>query len=287
MLTSLLAYVKGLVRRNTIDAEVNEELRFHVEMETRANIDRGMTPQEARRVALRDLGGVTQTREAVRDVRGAWVDAIAQGVRLGLRSLKRNPVFYAAVGTTLGIGLAVAVTLFNVEDAIFFRPLEVPTAARLYRIEVHAASSSANRARVDRRAVDELNAAALPKFARFAGVEQFQRDVRLNGLTTSVFCAEVTPSFFEVLDVPLSFTPGSGTARRTTTQTGPDTGIDDVILGYDFWQRHLGGRRGVAAPTSPSPRRRAGGWTEASSSGYSGRLPLLRACRGRSSIRTS
>jgi putative ABC transport system permease protein len=94
MLTRLLAYVKGLVRRGAIDTEVDEELGFHVEMETRANIARGMKPTEARRVALRDLGGVTQTREATREVRRLpWFDTLSRDVRHALRSLRRNPAF--------------------------------------------------------------------------------------------------------------------------------------------------------------------------------------------------
>jgi hypothetical protein len=70
MLTRLFAYVKGLVRRNAIDAEVSEELRFHVEMETQANVERGMTPTEARQAALRELGGVTQQAMQTADVLG-------------------------------------------------------------------------------------------------------------------------------------------------------------------------------------------------------------------------
>jgi hypothetical protein len=90
MLTRLLAYGKGLLRRKTIDGEVDEELAFHVEMETRANLERGMTSAEARRIALRDFGGVPQTREAVRTVRATFLDGIWQDARFALRAFRRS-----------------------------------------------------------------------------------------------------------------------------------------------------------------------------------------------------
>ena len=69
MLARLLALARGLARRNRITAEVDEELQFHLEREVDAHIARGVPATEARRIALRDLGGLTQTREAVSDVR--------------------------------------------------------------------------------------------------------------------------------------------------------------------------------------------------------------------------
>ena len=71
----LIAYVRGLARRRRIGAEVDDELRFHLEQEIEANMARGMSAAEARRTALRDFGGVTQTAEAVRDVRTIWLDS--------------------------------------------------------------------------------------------------------------------------------------------------------------------------------------------------------------------
>jgi hypothetical protein len=59
MLARLLAYARGLARRRGISAEVDDELRFHLEQEIEARVARGVSPADARRMALRDLGGLT------------------------------------------------------------------------------------------------------------------------------------------------------------------------------------------------------------------------------------
>jgi hypothetical protein len=66
---SLFARLRGLVSRRVIEAELDEELQFHLEREIAANLARGLPPEEARRLALREFGGVLQTAERVRDVR--------------------------------------------------------------------------------------------------------------------------------------------------------------------------------------------------------------------------
>ena len=93
MLASLMAYLHGLARRREIDAEAEDELQFHLEQQIETNIAGGMSAAEARRVALRDFGGLTQTRQAVREVRTIWLDAAGGRVAdtgVGNRGQHRN-----------------------------------------------------------------------------------------------------------------------------------------------------------------------------------------------------
>src|SRR5688572_11334753 len=110
MLTQLMAYVRGFARRRRADAEAAEELAFHLEHETQANVERGMTPQEARRIALIALGGVEQTREAVRDIRATSFDRWWRDLRHACRSLRATPSFtiVALTVATLSIGASTA-----------------------------------------------------------------------------------------------------------------------------------------------------------------------------------
>jgi predicted permease len=131
MFSSLVARLRGLVRRNKVEAEVDDELRFHLEMEIQANVARGMTPSEARRVALRDLGGVTQTKEAVRGVRSTIFDSIWQDMRYALRRFRREPVIAAAAVLTLAVSIGAAAATWSLLSAVLMRPLPVAAPDRL------------------------------------------------------------------------------------------------------------------------------------------------------------
>lgn len=86
--------LRALVRRRELETELDEELRFHLEREIEERVRRGASPEEARTEALRAFGGVERFQEQCRDVRGVrWLEDLAQDVRVGLRSLRKAPVF--------------------------------------------------------------------------------------------------------------------------------------------------------------------------------------------------
>jgi hypothetical protein len=78
MLTNFLARLRALMQRRRVSRELDDELRFHIEMEAESNIKRGLLPVEAHRAALLDLGGIEQTKLKVRDVRAFSVEGIWQ-----------------------------------------------------------------------------------------------------------------------------------------------------------------------------------------------------------------
>ena len=131
MLRRILSKLSRLVRKRAIEQETEDELRFHIEMETEANRARGMSVDQARLQALRDLGGLTQTREAVRAVRSSWFDAAWQDLRYSLRLLRRSPMFSALAVLVLALGIGVNTAVFSIIDSVFFRPLPVDAPEQL------------------------------------------------------------------------------------------------------------------------------------------------------------
>ena len=130
--SSFLYRLRTLLTAAGREREVDEELRFHLEMAIAQNRERGMTPEEARRAALRDFGGVEQIREACRDERGMpLLETLAKDLRWSLRSLRRNPVFSAAAVAVLGIGIGAVTAIAPIIHGVLVAPLPYPASDRL------------------------------------------------------------------------------------------------------------------------------------------------------------
>lgn len=127
----LRARLRALFRRGAAERELDEELRFHIEMETEKNVRAGMNPIDARRRALRDFGGVEPTKEAHRDVRGRWLEELAADARYALRTLRRAPVLAAAAILTLALGIGANTTIFSAVNAVVLQPLPFAQPDRL------------------------------------------------------------------------------------------------------------------------------------------------------------
>ena len=123
--TRLLGIQSG---SNDIDAELESHLRLHIDDNLRA----GMNPGEARRRALLQLGGLDQTRQAVRDRSTLpWIENLAQDLRFALRQFRKSPGFALAAVALLALGLGSVTTVFSLVDAILLKPLPYPESERL------------------------------------------------------------------------------------------------------------------------------------------------------------
>jgi predicted permease len=128
MMTDFLTRLRFLIRQTLSkrrrQSELDEELQFHVEQSTLANIVAGMSAQQAHRQALIGFGGVERTREQCHQQRpGWWMDTVMQDVRYALRGFRRNPVFTLTAIATLMLGVGATTAVFSVVDRILFRNL--------------------------------------------------------------------------------------------------------------------------------------------------------------------
>jgi len=101
-----ISQVGSLLRRRRMETEMIEEMRYHMEELTRANVEAGMTPEEARYAAQRRFGGMAQVEERCRDEHGfVWIGQVANDIRFTLRSLYRSKGFALTVIGTLILGI--------------------------------------------------------------------------------------------------------------------------------------------------------------------------------------
>ena len=127
--------LRALLRRGRVEAELDEELRFHLEQETAARRRAGAGPEEARRQAMVAFGGIEDVKEQVRDARGVRpLEDLLGDLRYAARGLRRSPVYALAAVAVLGLGIGAAAAVFSVLDAVLLTALPYPEPDRLVAI---------------------------------------------------------------------------------------------------------------------------------------------------------
>jgi predicted permease len=131
----LLSRCTAFFQRTKLDADLDEELRSHVDLVVEESLERGKSEQEARTASLRDFGGVTQAAERYRVQRGLpLVDVLIQDLRFALRQLRNSPGFTLTVLITLALGIGANTAIFTLVHGILLRSLPVTDPSQLYRI---------------------------------------------------------------------------------------------------------------------------------------------------------
>lgn len=227
MASALLTRLRSILQRPRVAREIDDELRFHVEMEMDSHVARGVPQAEAKRLALRDLGGVDQTKEAIREVRANRADSILQNIRYAVRSFRIRPG--AGPGAVAMLALAVGVTtaMFTLIDALLLRPAPFHDPDQL-------ASISMSGPRGGRTDVAPAVLRAWRQSPAFAAAEAAVPSTALldvNGVVAAREMARVTPGLFAMLG---DIAPLRG--RLFDSSDGRAGTEDRVLLSEDLWR---------------------------------------------------
>ncbi len=231
--------VWALLRRNSAEMDLSDELRFHIEQETDAAIARGMSPAAARTEALRRFGGVERFKEECRDVRGVRpLEDLMQDLRHGARALRARPGFTVVAVLTLAIGIGATTAIFSAVDGVLLKPLPYADQQRIVTISLHDPDEKNPESGVSYRTALDLRERAASLMDVAVG-EPYSRTLSTPEGPELLRTWLVSDGFFRILGTP----PLLG--RTFLPEEFDGTGARVVVLGHSTWQSRFGSDSGV------------------------------------------
>jgi putative ABC transport system permease protein len=227
--------LRSLFRKSRVESELSDELRFHLEKLIEEKVAKGISPEQARYSALRELGGVEQIKEECRDMRRVdYIENFVRDVRCGLRQMRRNPGFTAVAVLTLALGIGATTVIFSVLDGVVLKPLPYPHPEQLVSVEVTplALDPSLRGMAPEDYFVFRDQSRTFQDIGIYAETDT-DRDVNVTGFAEPerVHALDVTHGVLSVLAVPPMF--GRIFSPSDDSPGAPPT----AILTYGYWQR--------------------------------------------------
>jgi predicted permease len=246
VISQLRALWNNLFRRKQLDRELDEELQAYVELVSAEKVRAGADPEEAYRDARREVGGVQQVTQHVRDVRvGVWLDRLAQDVQYGVRTLTKNPGFTLVAMGTLALGIGANTAMFSLLDQVVLRllPVNHPERLVIVRETGNHYGNSYGPNTISWPMFEDLrdnNQVFSGMFCRFPATVTIGDGDRVAQVPTEL----VSGSYFPILGVG---------AELGRTIAPDDDAVPDsrpvAVLSYSFWRSYFNGDRTIVGRT--------------------------------------
>ena len=233
-----------MIRKHALDG-LDQDIRDHIEHETQDNIDRGMTPAEARRQAMLKFGNIARAAE---DTRAVWVwprlDEMRQDIGYAFRTLSRNPGFAAVAVLTLALGIGATTAIFSVVYATLLKPLPYTNPDELVAMSVYVPQLQSKFPSLPVRPVDfEEFRQSNSVFSGMAAIRERDFNLTGGGEPERLYGARVSASLFPLLGVP----PQLG---RTFLAEEDTPGRDAVVLiSHHLWTSRFGADQAIVNRT--------------------------------------
>jgi len=238
MLSDIRYWLRALLHHREVEAELEEELRYHFDREVEKNVRAGMTQREAMRRARLAFGGHDHAKEDCREERGtSFIENTSQDARYALRQLCANPIFAAVMIGTLALAIGANSAIFSVVDGVLFRRLPFARADRVVRLFLTSPIFPRFPLNPwDFRDLRDLNRS-------FSGMAAFTRsDLQLSGGSDKpemLYGFAVTAGFFDVLGVRPELGHEFDRANEVPNSAR------EVIVSDRLWRTHFAADPGI------------------------------------------
>jgi len=224
----------ALFRKETIDRDMAEEMRFHLNQRTADNVADGVPADEARYAALRQFGNVASIQERAREQRGwVWLEYFVQDIGYGVRMLRKNPGFTTVAVLTLGLGIGANTAIFSYVNGVMLKPLPYANADRIVRLTEILPEGKGYDPPSPLNYLDWEKQNTV--FDRLACYDGLRRGILAGvGAPLSVLVSRVSPQYFDIFN--------DGVALGRTFAPGDDQPGNDqvIILTHSLWQSQFG-----------------------------------------------
>jgi putative ABC transport system permease protein len=224
MWTDLLIRLRVLFRRDAVEGELDDELRFHFDQQVDKFVESGLPVREARRRARLAFGGSDQVKEECREARGVrLIENLVQDLRYGVRTLRKSPGFAITAVLTLALGIGANAAIFSVVNAVLLRSLPYPDSN-------HVLTLPHNQSLPDLEDIQNQT----QTFSAIGGMTQQALVFTAGGEPTQIIGGLCNAALFSALRVQ----PALG--RSFTLEEDVAGGPALVILTHGFWNRQFG-----------------------------------------------
>ena len=229
LLRRLASILRWMLQRSQAERDLNDEMETFVDMAAADKIRDGAAPEEARRLAVLQLGGIEQAKERVRTGRhGAWLDDVGRDIRYAVRTIGRAPLFAATVAATMGLALGLVGSAFTLLNAYLIRPVNLPNPRALYALSWDTETTFYERFGLADYEALEPEARRLASVAATLDASVMQDAVSTRGLL-------VTGNYFEMLGAR----PAVGRLLRRDDAAARGA-RPVVVLSHELWRSRYG-----------------------------------------------
>jgi predicted permease len=240
LLDALRFRIATLFRRSQMNAEMEEELRSHIQHRADDLEHSGVPRAEAERRARIEFGGQARYTEESREAAGGtFVESLWQDLRFALRMLRKSSGFAAVAVVTLAVAIGANAVVFAVLDGLILRPLDVPQAQSLYGLE-RGPDNSVTESYPDYLDLRDRN----HSFEDLAAYNVTSVGLDTGNNPSASWIMEVTGNYFDALGIQ----PYLGRFFHSTDEHGPNS-APYIVLTYPFWHTHFQDDRGVVGRT--------------------------------------